>query len=101
MYARLRLPLLTYKQQYATLLYTTCSNSSASPPKMATNTTSSEPLFFWREFEEPYGFLSQWYDSPFEVEGVTYASTEMWMMIQKAKLFGDEVRSALLYRELW
>jgi predicted NAD-dependent protein-ADP-ribosyltransferase YbiA (DUF1768 family) len=58
-----------------------------------TSTTSSEPLFFWREFEEPYGFLSQWYDSPFEVEGVTYASTEMWMMIQKAKLFGDEVRS--------
>ena len=55
------------------------------------STTTSEPLFFWREFEEPYGFLSQWYDSPFEVEGVTYASTEMWMMIQKAKLFGDEV----------
>jgi len=55
--------------------------------------TSSEPLFFWREFEEPYGFLSQWYDSPFEVEGVTYASTEMWMMIQKAKLFGDEVKT--------
>jgi predicted NAD-dependent protein-ADP-ribosyltransferase YbiA (DUF1768 family) len=57
------------------------------------NTTTTEPLFFWREFEEPYGFLSQWYDSPFEVEGVTYASTEMWMMIQKAKLFGDEVCS--------
>lgn len=35
--------------------------------------------------------MSQWYDSPFEVDGVTYASTEMWMMIQKAKLFGDEV----------
>ena len=65
---------------------------------MTTQTsTSQEPLFFWREFEEPYGFLSQWYDSPFEVEGVTYASTEMWMMIQKAKLFGDEVRSTLLY----
>jgi len=59
------------------------------------NDTSSEPLFFWREFEEPYGFMSQWYDSPFEVDGVTYASTEMWMMIQKAKLFGDEVRYAL------
>jgi predicted NAD-dependent protein-ADP-ribosyltransferase YbiA (DUF1768 family) len=55
------------------------------------NTSTSPPLFFWREFEEPYGFLSQWYDSPFVVEGVTYASTEMWMMIQKAKLFGDEV----------
>lgn len=50
------------------------------------------PVYFWREYEEPYGFLSQWYDSPFEVDGVTYASTEMWMMIQKARLFGDEVR---------
>ena len=39
------------------------------------STTTSAPLFFWREFEEPYGFLSQWYDSPFEGEGVTYAST--------------------------
>jgi predicted NAD-dependent protein-ADP-ribosyltransferase YbiA (DUF1768 family) len=58
---------------------------------MTTTDTDSTPLFFWREFEEPYGFLSQWYDSPFVVEGVTYASTEMWMMIQKAKLFGDEV----------
>lgn len=35
--------------------------------------------------------MSQWYDSPFEVDGIRYASTEMWMMIQKAKLFGDEV----------
>jgi predicted NAD-dependent protein-ADP-ribosyltransferase YbiA (DUF1768 family) len=58
----------------------------------STTTPDSTPLFFWREFEEPYGFLSQWYDSPFVVEGTTYASTEMWMMIQKAKLFGDEVR---------
>lgn len=53
--------------------------------------SSSEPLFFWREFEEPYGFLSQWYESAFEVDGVTYETAEMWMMIQKAKLFGDEV----------
>jgi predicted NAD-dependent protein-ADP-ribosyltransferase YbiA (DUF1768 family) len=61
-----------------------------------TDTTANDnkaagPLFFWREFEEPWGFFSQWYDSPFEVDGVMYASTEMWMMIQKAKLFGDEV----------
>ena len=60
--------------------------------KMAdTSSKDDKPLFFWREFEEPWGFMSQWYDSPFEVDGVMYASTEMWMMIQKAKLFGDEV----------
>lgn len=62
---------------------------------MTTPTISGDaslgPVFFWREFEEPYGFMSQWYDSTFEVDGVTYLSTEMWMMIQKAKLFGDEV----------
>lgn len=61
----------------------------ASPTTMPD--TSLDPVYFWREYEEPYGFLSQWYDSPFEVDGVTYASTEMWMMIQKARLFGDEV----------
>ncbi|EMC92728.1 hypothetical protein BAUCODRAFT_114602 [Baudoinia panamericana UAMH 10762] len=48
------------------------------------------PVFFWREFEEPYGFMSQWYESPFEVDGVTYLTAEMWMMIEKARLFGDE-----------
>ncbi|KAK3703791.1 hypothetical protein LTR37_014237 [Vermiconidia calcicola] len=52
--------------------------------------TSLGPVFFWREFEEPYGFLSQWYESPFEVDGVTYQTPEMWMMVQKARLFGDE-----------
>ncbi|KAK4495789.1 hypothetical protein PRZ48_013057 [Zasmidium cellare] len=51
---------------------------------------SSSPLFFWREFETPHGYLSQWYECPFVVEGVTYQTAEMWMMIQKAKLFGDE-----------
>lgn len=54
------------------------------------------PVYFWREFEEPYGFMSQWYECPFEVDGVTYLTAEMWMMIMKAKLFGDEVRIARL-----
>ncbi|CAK4034644.1 Hypothetical predicted protein [Lecanosticta acicola] len=58
---------------------------------MADVQDSTGPLYFWREFEQPYGFLSQWYESPFEVDGITYQSAEMWMMVQKAKLFGDEV----------
>lgn len=63
--------------------------------------SSLGPVYFWREFEEPYGFMSQWYDSPFEVEGVTYASTEMWMMVQKARLFGDEVRFSVTKILAW
>ncbi|MFF4247876.1 NADAR family protein [Streptomyces sp. NPDC001822] len=33
--------------------------------------------------------LSQWWPSPFTVEGVSYASAEHWMMAGKARLFGD------------
>lgn len=33
--------------------------------------------------------LSQWYPSPFVVDGVRYATAEHWMMAAKARLFGD------------
>ncbi|MEV6018002.1 MULTISPECIES: NADAR family protein [unclassified Streptomyces] len=33
--------------------------------------------------------LSQWWPSPFVVEGVSYATAEHWMMASKARLFGD------------
>lgn len=51
-------------------------------------------LHFWRhqsavEGEADRGCLSQWYPSPFTVEGVEYATAEHWMMAEKARLFGD------------
>ncbi|MCD7444051.1 NADAR family protein [Streptomyces lincolnensis] len=33
--------------------------------------------------------LSQWWPSPFAVDGVTYATAEHWMMAGKARLFED------------
>ena len=51
----------------------------------------SRSIYFWREYGHDYGFLSQWYESAWEHEGTTYVSAEMWMMVQKARLFGDEV----------
>lgn len=33
--------------------------------------------------------LSQWWPSPFSVDGVAYATAEHWMMARKARLFGD------------
>lgn len=36
------------------------------------------------------GCLSQWWLSPFTVDGVTYPTAEHWMMAGKARLFGDE-----------
>jgi len=51
---------------------------------------SNSTIYFWQKEEDPYGFLCQWYPSPFTVDGQTYATTEMWMMIQKAKTFDDQ-----------
>tara|TARA_R110002073_G_scaffold241497_6_gene403523 strand:- start:47674 stop:48237 length:564 start_codon:yes stop_codon:yes gene_type:complete len=34
--------------------------------------------------------LSQWFGAAFEIDGVRYATTEHFMMAEKARLFGDE-----------
>ncbi|MEU5092518.1 NADAR family protein [Streptomyces sp. NPDC021356] len=51
-------------------------------------------LYFWGHRPRPDGqvgasCLSQWWPSPFTVDGVTYATAEHWMMAGKARLFGD------------
>ncbi|WP_083646887.1 NADAR family protein [Kitasatospora sp. CB01950] len=52
-------------------------------------------LHFWGHRPQPdgqigSGSLSQWWPSPFTVDGVEYATAEHWMMAGKARLFGDE-----------
>lgn len=51
-------------------------------------------LFFWGHTPSKDGTItkacfSQWWQSPFDVDGVTYTTAEHWMMANKAKLFGD------------
>ncbi|WP_329258664.1 NADAR family protein [Streptomyces sp. NBC_01478] len=51
-------------------------------------------LHFWGHRPRPDGrvgasCLSQWWPSPFTVDGVTYGTAEHWMMAGKARLFGD------------
>ncbi|MFG2636902.1 NADAR family protein [Streptomyces sp. NPDC048362] len=51
-------------------------------------------LHFWGHRPRPVGgigasCLSQWWPSPFVVDGVRYATAEHWMMAGKARLFGD------------
>lgn len=52
-------------------------------------------IYFWghtNKFGEEVGkfCFSQWFESPFTVDGITYKTAEHWMMAQKAKLFNDE-----------
>ncbi len=54
-----------------------------------------EYLMFWGHRQKRPGrrdasCLSQWFPSPFTVDGVEYATAEHWMMAGKARLFGDE-----------
>lgn len=56
-------------------------------------------LFFWKQQPQRdgsvgQGALSQWWPSPFTVDGVTYAGAEHWMMAGKARLFGDDAALA-------
>ena len=53
-------------------------------------------IYFFREFEEPYGFLSQWYTDSFTApsavhgEGdMTFVTAEQYMMYRKAMVFND------------
>jgi ribA/ribD-fused uncharacterized protein len=51
-------------------------------------------LFFWghqpeRDGRVGAGCLSQWWPSPFTVDGVRFATAEHYMMWRKATLFGD------------
>ena len=39
---------------------------------------------------EPYGAFSNWYPATFILDGITYSSSEQYMMYQKALLFNDE-----------
>ena len=53
-----------------------------------------EYLFFWRHHVSGRGDLtqscfSQFWSSPFTVDGYLYNTAEQWMMAQKALLFGD------------
>ena len=52
-------------------------------------------LYFWGHRPRADGLpsascFSQWFASPFVVEGLRYATAEHWMMAEKARLFGDD-----------
>lgn len=54
-------------------------------------------LFFWspKGYE---GIYSQWWKSPFNVDGITYSTAEQFMMAEKARAFGgnDDILEKIL-----
>ncbi|GAA4350757.1 NADAR domain-containing protein [Hymenobacter saemangeumensis] len=64
---------------------------------------SPKYLFFWGHTAAPGAApgrecFSQWYPAPFQEAGLSYPSTEHYMMAEKARLFGDEATRAAILR---
>ena len=45
---------------------------------------------FFHKPDESYGFLSNWYPSPFEIDGMKFSCAEQYLMYRKCIIFGDE-----------
>ncbi len=52
------------------------------------NGKKTKAVFFHKP-DEPNGYLSNWYISPFDLDGIHYSSVEQFIMYQKCMLFGD------------
>ena len=46
---------------------------------------------FFHKPEEPDGFLSNWYMSDFELDGIRFSSAEQYIMYMKSMAFGDDM----------
>lgn len=83
--------------------------SSFNPPRSVedllthiANGHTPDYLFFWGHRPSKDGSIgkscfSQWFEAPFEVDGVRYLTAEHFMMAEKARLFDDHaVRNQIL-----
>ena len=46
--------------------------------------------FFFHKPDEPNGYLSNWYPSPFELDDMHFTSVEQYIMYRKCMAFGDK-----------
>ena len=60
------------------------------PDKLKVSGQEVDAYFFHRP-EEPHGYLSNWYTSPFDLDGMHFTSVEQYIMYRKCKIFGDEI----------
>lgn len=57
--------------------------------KLRINGSEYDAVYFHKP-EEPNGYLSNWFASDFDLDGIHYTSAEQYIMYQKCVLFGDK-----------
>ncbi|KAH0369893.1 DUF1768-domain-containing protein, partial [Aureobasidium melanogenum] len=67
-------------------------------PDLPTRTTIGPPIFFFKDDEQPFGFLCQWYRCRFTdpTSGLEFTCAEQFMMWNKAQLAGDEASAKVI-----
>lgn len=63
--------------------------------KLLVNGQWHDAVFFHLP-EEPNGYLSNWYPAAFIIDGITFASTEQYIMYRKCQLLGDSVSASAI-----
>ena len=63
--------------------------------------TKLEYFFFWGHRKSADGVVtkscfSQWYEAAFQVEGELFRTSEHYMMVHKARLFGDDATATAM-----
>jgi len=66
-----------------------------------TSSIDVEFIFFWKPTEQPYGYLGNWYNSSFDINGKTYANVEQYFMEQKAIIFNDIIAAEQIMENIF
>ncbi|KAH0342287.1 hypothetical protein KCU83_g9316, partial [Aureobasidium melanogenum] len=73
-------------------------NTESTKLNLSTRNTINTPIFFFKDDEQPLGFLCQWFRCRFAdpTSGLEFTSAEQCIMWNKAHLAGDEVSAGAI-----
>ena len=79
----------SFSNEWLSETYANLKKAGMIPDKLTIAERKVDAVYFHKP-EEPNGYLSNWYLSPFELEGKHFSSVEQYIMYQKCITFGDE-----------
>jgi ribA/ribD-fused uncharacterized protein len=77
-----------YYNEWLSETVKTLEKSGMLKERLKINDREYDAVYFHRP-EEPNGYLSNWFASDFDLDGIHYTSAEQYIMYQKCMLFGD------------
>ena len=78
-----------YNHEWLTETAATLKKAGKIPDKLRISAHEVDAFFFHKP-EEPNGYLSNWYPSQFDLDGMKFSSVEQYIMYRKCMVFGDE-----------